>query len=296
MPNEKRKQSLESALNTFLYNYLYEVVNPKLENFSKEYYKSPWQMFKRHFRNDIIDLFISLNNLASWLYTLTFKKEGFARTSRSEKELLEKFTQDVFCVDLLHLKLQSFLDQFLLQEFRDDEEKKEQMLQCAQEWKNDIALKAIQVTHLKRLSTKASSFILDMSISTGIVGEASRGIGALAGSYAAGEIYMSQQNIFYYYWYSFTGMPSWVELSGGITGAILGIILFVPIVGTLVEYIMQPFNDTAKHIRNAYPELISRLIYGEDKDKQSGLMEISLKYLDGCTNVLDSLRNVIRTI
>lgn len=296
MPNEKRKQSLESALNTFLYNYLYEVVNPRLESFSKEYYKSPWQMFKRHFRNDVFDLFISINNLFSWIYTLTFKKEGFTRTSRSEKELLEKFTQDVFCVDLLHSRLQNFLDQFLMQEFKDDEQRKEQMLQCAQEWKQDIALKAIQVTHLKRLSTKASSFILDMSISTGIVGEASRGIGALAGSFAAGKIYMSQQNIFYYYWYSFTGMPSWVELTGGIVGALFGIILFVPLVGTLVEYIMQPFNDTAKQIRNAYPELISRLIYGEDKHKHSGLMEVSIKYLDGCTNVLDSLRNVIRTL
>ena len=296
MPDNETKQSLESALNTFLYNYLYEIVNPKLETFSKEYYKSPWQMFKRHFRNDILDLFISINNLFSWLYTLTFKKEGFAKTSRSEKELLEKFTQEVFCVDLLHARLQAFLDQFLMQEFKDDEAKREQMLQCAQEWKNDIALKAIQVTHLKRLSTKASSFILDMSLSTGIVGEASRGVGALVGSYAAGSIYMSQQNFFYYYWYSFTGMPTWVELSGGIAGAIIGIFLFVPIVGTLVEYIMQPFNDTAKHIREAYPELISRLIHGEDGNKNSGLMEVSIKYLDGCTNILDSLRNVIRTL
>ena len=77
------------------------------------------------------------------------------------------------------------------------------MLQCAQDWKDDIALKAIQVTHLKRLSTKASSFILDMSISTAVVGEASRGIGALAG-----QAYMSQQNFFYYYWYTFTGIPT----------------------------------------------------------------------------------------
>jgi hypothetical protein len=296
MADQKTRQTLESALNTFLYNYLYEVVNPKLEAFSQEYYKSPWEMFKRHFRNDVLDLFISINNLLSWLYTLTFKKEGFSRTSRSEKELLEKFTQDVFCVDLLHTRLQNFLDQFLLQEFKEDEEKKEQMLQCAQDWKEDIALKAIQVTHLKRLSTKASSFILDMSISTGIVGEASRGMGALAGSFVAGELYMSQQNFFYYYWYSFTGMPTWIELTGGITGAIIGVILFVPVVGTLVEYLMQPFNDTAKHIREAYPELISRLIHGEEGDKRFGLMEVSVKYLDGCTNVLDSLRNVIRTL
>jgi len=296
MPNKETRQTLESALNTFLYNYLYEVVTPKLEAFSKEYYKSPWEMFKRHFRNDVLDLFISLNNLLSWLYTLAFKKEGFTRTSRSERELLQKFTQDVFCVDLLHVRLQSFLDQFMLQEFKDDEEKKDQMLQCAQDWKDDIALKAIQVTHLKRLSTKASSFILDMSLSTGIVGEMSRGIGALTGSYLAGELYMSQQNFFYYYWYEFTGMPSWVELSGGIVGAFIGIILFVPLVGTLVEYFMQPFNDTAKHIRDAYPELIARLIHGEEGNKRSGLMEVSIKYLDGCTNVLESLRNVIRTL
>lgn len=296
MPDKDRRQSLESALNTFLYNYLYEVVTPRLEAFSKEYYQSPWQMFKRHFRNDILDLFISINNLFSWLYTLTFKKEGFNRTLRSERELLERFTQDVFCVDLLHVRLQSFLDQFMLEEFHDDTEKKEQMLQCAQDWKDDIALKAIQVTHLKRLSAKASSFIVDMSISTGIVGEMSRGIGALTGSYLAGELYMSQQNFFYYYWYSFTGMPTWVEMSGGITGAILGIILFVPLVGTLVEYFMQPFNNTARHIREAYPELISRLIHGEEGDKRSGLMEVSIKYLDGCTNVLDSLRNVIRAL
>ncbi len=296
MHNKDTRQTLESALNTFLYNYLYEVVTPRLEDFSKEYYKSPWQMFKRHFRNDVLDLFISINNLLSWFYTLVFKKEGFNRTSRSEKELLQRFTDDVFCVDLLHVRLQNFLDQFMLEAFKDNEEKKEQMLQCAQDWKDDIALKAIEVTHLKRLSTKASSFILDMSISTGIVGEMSRGIGALSGSYLAGELYMSQQNFFYYYWYSFTGMPTWVELSGGIAGAIIGIILFVPLVGTLVEYIMQPFNDTAKHIREAYPELISRLIHGEDGDKRSGLMEVSIKYLDGCTNVLDSLRNVIRAL
>ncbi len=296
MLDKKSRQTLESALNTFLYNYLYEVVNPKLEAFSKEYYKSPWQMFKRHFRNDILDLLISINNLLSWLYILAFKKEGFHRTPRSEKELLRRFTQDVFCVDLLQTRLQNFLDQFMLQGFQDNEEKKNQMLQCTQEWKEDIALKAIEVTHLKRLTTKASSFIIDMSISTGIVGEMSRGLGALAGSYLAGELYMSQQNFFYYYWYSFTGMPAWVELSGGVAGAILGIILFVPLVSTLVEYFMQPFNDTAKHIREAYPELISRLIYGDDKEKRNGLMEVSIKYLDGCTNVLDSLRNVIRAL
>jgi len=296
MPKKERRQSLESALNTFLYNYLYEIVTPKLEAFSKAYYKSPWQMFKRHFRNDILDLLISINNLLSWLYTLITKKEGFSRVSRSERELLNLFTQDVFCVDLLQARLQTFLDQFLLQEIEDDPQKKEQMLACAQNWKEDIALKALQATHLKRLSTKASSFILDMGISTGIVGEASRGIGAILGSYAAGEVYMSQQNFFYYYWYTFTGMPTWVEMSGGIIGAIIGVFLFVPIVGTLVEYIMQPFNDTAKQVREAYPELISRLIYGDDKDKKAGLMELSIKYLDGCTNVLDSLRNVIRTI
>lgn len=296
MPDIKTRQSLESALNTFLYNYLYEVVNPRLETFSKEYYKTPWQMFKRHFRNDFVDLLISLNNLLSFLYVLIFKGKGFAKTSKSEKELLEKFTQDIFCVNLLQKKLQIFLDQFLLQEFQEDESKKQQMLECSQNWKDDIALKALQVTHLKRLSTKASSFILDMSISTGVVGEASRGLGALAGSYTATQIYMSQQNFLYYYWYSFTGAPSWVELTGGITGAVLAIFIFVPLVGTLVEYIMQPFNDTAKQIRNAYPELISRLIYGDDKDKKAGLMEVSLKYLDGCTNVLDSLRNVIRTL
>ncbi len=296
MHDQKTRQTLESALNTFLYNYLYEVVNPRLEAFSKEYYQSPWQMFKRHFRNDILDLLISINNLLSWLYTLIFKKEGFHKTTRSEKELLEKFTQDVFCVDLLQTRLQNFLNQFMLETYKDDEEKKEQMLQCAKEWKDDIAMKAIEVTHLKRLSTKASSFIIDMSISTGIVGEMSRGLGALAGSYLAGELYMSQQNFFYYYWYSFTGMPTWVELAGGIAGALIGIILFVPLVGTLIEYIMQPFNDTARHIREAYPELISRLIHGDDKEKRTGLMEVSIKYLDGCTNVLDSLRNVIRAM
>jgi hypothetical protein len=296
MPDKKTRQSLESALNTFLYNYLYEIVNPRLENFSREYYRTPWQMFKRHFRNDFLDLVISLNNLLSFLYVQIFKKESFAKTLRSEKELLEKFTQDVFCVDVLHQKLQTFLDQFLMHEFHDDALKKEQMLECSQNWKDDIALKALQVTHLKRLSTKASSFILDMGISTGIVGEASRGLGALAGSYAASQLYLSQQNFFYYYWYSFTGTPSWVELTGAITGAVLAIVIFVPLVGTLVEYIMQPFNDTAKQIRNAYPELISRLIYGDEKDKRSGLMEISLKYLDGCTNVLDNLRNVIRAL
>lgn len=296
MPDKKTRQSLESALNTFLYNYLYEVVNPRLENFSKEYYKTPWQMFKRHFKNDFIDLVISLNNLLSFLYVLAFKGDSFAKTSRSEKELLEKFTQDVFCVDLLHQRLQIFLDQFLMHEFQDDAAKKEQMLACSQNWKEDIALKALQVTHLKRLSTKASSFILDMSISTGIVGEASRGLGALAGSYTATQIYLSQQNFFYYYWYSFTGTPAWVELTGAITGAVVAIVIFVPLVGTLVEYIMQPFNDTAKQIRNAYPELISRLIHGDDKDNRSGLMEISIKYLDGCTNVLDNLRNVIRAM
>ena len=296
MPDKKTRQTLESTLNTFLYNYMYEVVNPRLENFSKEYYKTPWQMFKRHFRNDILDLFISINNLLSWLYTLALKKEGFSRTLRSEKELLETFTQEVFCVELLHHRLQLFLDKFLMQEVQEDEARKEQLLACTKEWKDEIALKALQVTHLKRISTKASSFLLDISLSTGIVGEFSRGLGAVAGSYTANKIYLSQQNIFYYYWYSFTGIPSWVELSGSIIGAIIAIIFFVPIVGTIIEYIMQPFNDTAKQIRNAYPELISRLIYGDDKNKRSGLMELSVKYLDGCTQVLDSLKHVIRAI
>jgi len=296
MSNNTKKQSLESALNTFLYNYLYEVVNPRLENFSEEYYNTPWQMFKRHFRNDLIDLIITLNNLLSWTYVLITNKEGFSRTSRSEKELLETFTKDIFCVELLHQRLQLFLDQFLMQELQADQARKEQLLECSQEWKNEIALKALQVTQLKRLSTKASSFLLDMSLSTGIVGEFSRGLGALGGSYAAGQLYMSQQNFFYYYWYSFIGMPTWVELSGGIIGAIVAIIFFVPLVGTLIEYVMQPFNDTAKHIRSAYPELIAHLIYGDDKDKRSGLMELSVKYLDGCTQVLDSLRNVIRAL
>lgn len=296
MPNKKTRQTLESALNTFLYNYMYEVVNPKLEAFSKEYYKSPWQMFKRHFKNDIFDLIISLNNLLSWLLNKFFKTKSFARVPKSETELLEKFTREVFCVELLHHRLQLFLDQFLMQEVQEDEERKEQLLACTREWKDEIALKALQVTHLKRISTKASSFLLDISLSTGIVGEFSRGIGALAGSYTANQIYLSQQNFFYYYWYSFTGVPPWVELSGSIAGAIIAIIFFVPIVGTIIEYIMQPFNDTAKQIRNAYPELISRLIYGDDKNKRSGLMELSVKYLDGCTQVLDSLKHVIRAI
>jgi len=296
MPDKKTPQTLESALNTFLYNYMYEVVNPKLETFSKEYYKSPWQMFKRHFKNDIFDLLISLNNLLSWLLSLAFKTKSFTRVSKSEEDLLEKFTQEVFCVELLHQKLQVFLDQFLMQKLQGDEEKMEQLLACTQEWKDEIVLKALQVTHLKRLSTKASSFLLDMSLSTGVVGELSRGAGAIAGSYTATQIYLSQQNFFLYYWYSLTGIPEWVELSGGITGAVLGIIFFVPLVGTIIEYIMQPFNDTAKQIRKAYPELISRLIYGDDKDKRSGLMELSIKYLDGCTQVLDSVKHVIRAI
>ena len=91
-------------------------------------------------------------------------------------------------------------------------------------------------------------------------------------------------------------MPSWVEMSGSIIGALLAIIFFVPLVGTLIEYIMQPFNDTAKQIRNAYPELISRLVYGEDKNKKSGLMEYSIKYLDNCSNILDSVRSVTRAL
>ncbi|PHR58132.1 MAG: hypothetical protein COA44_04305 [Arcobacter sp.] len=296
MPYKKTKQGLESALNTFLYNYLFEVVNPRLEDFSKEYYKSPWQMFKRHFRNDILDLIISINNLFSWLYVLVFKKKGFSRSSRSEIELLKKFTSDIFCVELLHKRLQIFLDKFLMQEFKDDKKKRQEFLECSQNWKDEIAKKALQVTSLKRLSTKASSFLLDLGLTTGVVGEASRGIGAIAGSYLASELYMSQQNFFYYYWYSFTGKPQWVELSGAIGGAIIGIVLFVPIIGTLVEYIMQGFNDTAKQVRNAYPELISRLIYGDDKDKKSGLMEISVKYIDGCTNVLDSIRSAARAL
>lgn len=296
MPDKKTKQGLESALNTFLYNYLFEVVNPKLEHFSKEYYKSPWQMFKRHFRNDILDLFISINNLLSWLYVLTFKKKSFSRPSRSEKELLETFTNDIFCVELLHKKLQVFLDKFLMQEFKDNEKKRQDLLECSQNWKEEIASKALQITSLKRLSTKASSFLLDLGLTTGIVGEASRGFGAIAGSYIASEWYMSQQNFFYYYWYSFTGKPDWVELSGAIGGAIIGIVILVPLIGTLVEYIMQPFNDTAKQVRNAYPELISRLIYGDAKDKKSGLMEVSVKYLDGCTNVLDTIRSASRAL
>ncbi len=296
MPDKRHRQTLESALNTFLYNYMFEVVNPRLEAFSKEYYKSPWEMFKRHFKNDLFDLLISLNNLLSWISGRLFKTKDFSRTSKSEKELLEKFTQDVFCVELLQSKLQLFLDQFLMQEIQEDEAKKEKLLACTQEWKDEIALKALQVTHLKRLSTKASSFLIDMSISTGIVGEMSRGLGALIGSLAAKELYMSQQNLFYYWWYTFTGMPTWVELTGGIIGAVVAVILFVPVVGTLIEYLMQPFNDTAKQIREAYPELISRLIYGDDKDKRSGLMELSVKYLDGCTQLLDGLRQVIRAI
>lgn len=296
MLDKNKKQSLESALNTFLYNYLYEVVNPRLENFSKEYYKSPWQMFKRHFRNDIVDLFISINNLASWIYKLITKKEGFTKSSRSEKELLEKFSTDIFCVDQLQVKLQVFLDKFLMQEIQDDTQKREALLECSQNWKDEIASKALQITSLKRLSTKASSFLLDFGITTGIVGEASRGFGAIAGSYLASELYMSQQNFFYYYWYTFTGTPGWVELSGAIAGAVLGILILVPLIGTLVEYLMQPFNDTAKQVRNAYPELISRLIYGDDKNKKSGLMEVSLKYLDGCSNILDTIRSASRAL
>ncbi len=295
MPKKEIEQSLESALNTFLYNYLYEVVNPRLEEFSRNYYKSPWQMFKRHFKNDIIDLLISINNLLSWISTF-FKGKDFSKTSLSERELLEKFTNDIFCVELLHKRLQDFLDQFLLSQVNDDQEKKDQLIQYTQTWKEEITHKALEVTQLKRLSTKAASFLLDMSLTTGIIGEFSRGLGAVVGSYTAKELYLSQQNVFYYYWYSFTGMPSWVEMSGSIAGALVAVIFFVPFVGTLIEYIMQPFNDTAKQIRNAYPELISRLIYGEDKNKRSGLMEYSIKYLDNCSNILDSIRSVTRAL
>lgn len=295
MPKKEIEQSLESALNTFLYNYLYEVVNPRLEEFSKNYYKSPWQMFKRHFKNDIIDLFISINNLISWISTL-FKGKDFSKTSLSERELLEKFTNDIFCVDLLHERLQDFLDKFLLAQMKDDKEKKEKLIEYTQTWKEEIAYKALEVTQLKRLSTRAASFLLDMSLTTGIIGEFSRGLGTVVGAYTAKELYLSQQNVFYYYWYSFTGMPAWVEMSGSIIGALVAVVFFVPLVGTLIEYIMQPFNDTAKQIRNAYPELIGRLIYGEDKNKRSGLIEYSIKYLDNCSNILDSIRSVTRTL
>ncbi|MDF1881547.1 hypothetical protein JHD50_09575 [Sulfurimonas sp. MAG313] len=296
MQDKEAKQGLESALNTFLYNYLYEVVNPRLEDFSKSYYKSPWSMFKRHFKNDLLDLFTSLNNLASWIYKSITKKEGFAKTSRSEKEILHKFTHDVFCVELLQDKLQVFLDNYFLQEMKDNAQRQNELKECSQNWKDEIAKKALQITSLKRLSTKASSFLIDLGITTGIVGEASRGFGAIAGSFIANKIYMSQQNIFYYYWYTFTGRPEWVELTGAIAGAIIGIVVFVPLVGMLVEYIMQPFNDTAKQVRKAYPELIYRLINGDDKDKKTGLMEVSIKYLDGCTNVLDTLRSAARAL
>jgi len=291
-----KEQGLESSLNTFLYNYQYEVVNPRLEDFSKSYYKSPWSMFKRHFKNDLFDLLISINNLASWICKLITKKEGFSKVSKSEKELLEKFTHEIFCVDLLQDKLEVFLQNYFLEDIQDNEKKQEKLKKCSQNWKDEIAQKALQITSIKRLSTKASSFLLDLGITTGLVGEVSRGFGAIAGSYIASEIYMSQQNIFYYYWYSFTGKPDWVELSGAIGGAVIGIIIFVPLVGTFVEYIMQPFNDTAKQVRKAYPELITRLINGDDKDKKSGLMEVSVKYLDGCTNVLDGIRGVVRAL
>ncbi len=294
MPKKEIEQSLESALNTFLYNYLYEVVNPRLEEFSTNYYKSPWQMFKRHFKNDIFDLFISINNLLSWISTL-FKGKDFSKTSLSERELLEKFTNDIFCVDVLHERLQIFLDQFLLAQMKDDK-KKEKLIEYTQTWKEEIAYKALEVTQIKRLSTRAASFLLDMSLTTGIIGEFSRGLGTVVGAYTAKELYLSQQNVFYYYWYAFTGIPSWVEMSGSIIGALVAVVFFVPLVGTLIEYIMQPFNDTAKQIRNAYPELIGRLIYGEDKNKRSGLIEYSIKYLDNCSNVLDSVRSVTRAL